>query len=288
MRRPGSYGRSTLLDLSDAEDLEPLAVVLGAVSRRAEALALEWILIGAAARDLIFRKNPGRSPTRATLDVDVAVEVADWSAYSALCDALIELEGARRMDGVAHRLVLPAERLLDLVPFGDVAAGGSIAWPPSDEPEMDVVGLADAHRHAEPVRLARGVELRIPTLENFLALKLLAWRDRHLDAPRRDSIELDDLLSMAGDLVDLETLYGEHVERLEAHSFEPRLAALDLIGSRWCELLGPDARRAVTELLRAESDDTGALGLVRDMRSGAVGLAGLRALRSGLERGWQK
>lgn len=240
------------------------------------------MLIGATARDLILARGYGLRSTRATLDVDIAVRVDGWSDYEALKVALVEQDGALEDPNRRHRVILPGALQLDLVPFGGVEADGMVAWPPDSDPRMNVLGLTEVFERPVMVRLPGGLELRAPSVHGYLALKLLAWLDRHDAMPRRDAVDIADLMTRAGAFVALEVLYDDHFPQLEVNDFDPHRAALEVLGARMSADLRPRTRASLVELLNRETDESGRLELVRDMRAGSSGLAQLRSLLRGL------
>ena len=116
---------------------------------------------GATARDIVLHYGHGARIQRATRDVDFAIEVPDWIAFEALKDALCA-QGFRTAKA-QHRLIGPADAVVDLVPFGNIEdEKASIAWPPTGEVAMNVLGFQEACDAAEWVRIQNEPELDIP------------------------------------------------------------------------------------------------------------------------------
>lgn len=83
----------TSTSLNIAGKVDPRTVeVVQLVERLSSALNIPYVVIGATARDLVLHHYYGARIQRATQDIDFAIQVADWSAFSALTDAL-EKEG---------------------------------------------------------------------------------------------------------------------------------------------------------------------------------------------------
>ena len=68
---------SMSLDFSQKVDLVPLATVVQALQGVAQALGIDYFLMGAAARDLMLEHAHNIPPSRLTEDVDFAVSVPD-------------------------------------------------------------------------------------------------------------------------------------------------------------------------------------------------------------------
>ena len=108
---------SISLNIAGKIDSQTVAV-LETVSHGAASLNLPYVVVGATARDLVLHYGHGAKIQRATHDIDFAIEVPDWSAFSALKDYLCE--SGFRTTNVEHRLIGPADTIIDIVPFGDV------------------------------------------------------------------------------------------------------------------------------------------------------------------------
>ncbi len=104
-----------LLDLSGKIDPE-IVEVISAVSAIASSLSIPFFLVGALARDFLF-KHHNIPLRRSTLDVDLAVQVSSWAQHQKLIDDLIRHRQFLRTEKV-YRLKLE-ETLVDIIPFGE-------------------------------------------------------------------------------------------------------------------------------------------------------------------------
>jgi len=83
--------------------LNPKTVgVYHSVSVAAGALGIPFVVVGAAARDLVLHYGYGASIVRATVDVDFGIQVPDASTYEEL-RRLLETRGFKTTR-TAHRL----------------------------------------------------------------------------------------------------------------------------------------------------------------------------------------
>ena len=272
-----------MLDLTSRRDLVQLAEDLAPLARQASALGLEWMLFGAQARDIVLEVAGLRPVGRATLDVDVAVEVGTWGEYERLKSSLVDEEGASIDPNVAHRLELAGGTTLDVVPFGAIEANGNIAWPPHGDRVLRVVGLTDARQAATTVILPAKLEVLVPSLPAYVGLKLLAWESRQAEGIEQDAIDLAGILDGLDELIPLEKLYSDHGPVMEASDFDPTLACTEILGHRMAAELSTPFRTAVTEVLRREIVPLGRLDLVRQLGLDNRALPFLRALARGLE-----
>lgn len=200
--------------------------VVQVLDNRARERSLPMVLIGAAARDLCVHAPLGERPPRATHDVDIAVAVPRGEA---LAEFLSVFERARRV----HTVVIHGVEV-DVVPFGGVERDGRVAF--GDGSVLDVVGLAEAMRGPDVVDLAEGVTVKVASIEMQAALKVLAWRDRHVQNAK-DAVDLHEILAAGSRGPYEEEAWGD-LAALEACDY-----VLDLAGAY---RLGALSRRAFT------------------------------------------
>ncbi|WP_051979015.1 hypothetical protein [Edaphobacter aggregans] len=128
----------------DPAILHILTVVDGVAAKQ----GCPYIVVGVTARDLLLYHVFGIPAMRATQDVDFAIAVENWEQFQKLRTALLatdHFEPSR----IEHRLFLKTLKgttkiPIDLIPFGGVAEGDTIAWPPDRDTVMTVAGFEDA------------------------------------------------------------------------------------------------------------------------------------------------
>ncbi len=271
------------MDFSQNPDLDFLSEALHPIQEVATSLGLTWVLIGAAARDLILLHEGADPSPRRTLDVDIAISVESWDQFETLRTLLIEAHGARPESSSPQRIHLSRNMPIDIVPFGGITRDGVIRWPPEGDWTLGVAGFADALAHSIQVILPGGLRVQTTSAHHFLALKLMAWRDRHLSHPDRDASDLALVMEHATDFIGLDVLYEDHEDTLKLHDFDPDLAALHILGRKLGSALTTEAYQLVLSTLQAETSESGTLTLVRELQQGSRGLAHLRALENGLQ-----
>ena len=277
-----------MLHVSPDRPIEPSALgVLTTVQRVAEALALDWLVIGAMARDIMLKGVFDLDAGRATRDVDLAVVVSGWNQFEDLKSALLGTALFREARGIAHRLYYATGGgsegyPLDVIPFGGTEQPEHvIAWPP-DRQVMNVAGYGEALAAALEVEVAPGLVIRVASLPGLAILKLFAWRARrNLDA--RDAADLAILFRRYADAGNLDRLYGDEMSALETVDFRVELAGPRLLGrdvrriiaaptaDRIGEILDREADRLVTDLaknLRSEDPVAEAEALLEQFRTG--------------------
>ncbi|MFT7664256.1 MAG: putative nucleotidyltransferase [Planctomycetota bacterium] len=270
------------MDLSNKTELLELAKALRPISQRAAELRIDWLLIGAAARDIILGHMYGMRVSRATFDVDVAIQIQTWDQYSALSDALIAKDGAKLDANAKQRLHFPSSSQIDLVPFGGIEEHGEVQWPPKADPVLGVHGLREAYEQSVLVLLPEQLEIRIPTVEYFVCLKLFAWSDRHDRKPRHDSVDLADVLGNAEQLIELGDLYDYHEPAMKAGDYDSTRAVLQVLGERLNRTLHSRTSDRLKAILTREVNEDGRLELMRELGGEKEWMFLLRALLRGL------
>lgn len=174
-----------MIDLTGRSDIPVAEEVLAELTDICRDLELEFLVVGAAARDLVIHALQQSTPIRATEDIDIAVAVRIGEQFIELADRLT------RKGRSEHTFeVFGVE--VDVVPFGGIEQGREVRF--ADGYLLDVNGLQEAHATSVPVRMPLGTELRVASAPAQTALKVLAWRDRHHANPK-DGLDLRVILA---------------------------------------------------------------------------------------------
>ena len=180
-------------DFSSNSDLAPLARVVNALQAATAPLAVEFFLMGAAARDLRLTHAYGIDIKRQTEDVDFAVMLDNWKAFDTLRERLLAGGAFTGRSGLATHQLLhqPTGLPLDIVPFGGIErADRTIAWPPDQSTVFDCFGAKEALSTSQWIRLPEHATLRVASIPALALLKILAWQDRKFTHPGRDAYDL--------------------------------------------------------------------------------------------------
>jgi predicted nucleotidyltransferase len=78
-----------LLDLSGKID-ELTVSIYETIAKVADPAGIKYFIIGASARDMILKHGYGIHTIRATLDIDIGIQVSSWDDYKKLSSDLIE------------------------------------------------------------------------------------------------------------------------------------------------------------------------------------------------------
>lgn len=243
---------STLLNISGKVDPR-ICEVFDSVNSVLSELKIPYIVVGATARDLVLHHGHGAKIQRATDDVDFAIEVPDWSAFTIIKSTLCE-KGFRETKA-QHRLLSPAEMAVDIVPFGDVEDEEySIAWPPKGEMIMNVLGFKEACDNAEWLRIQEEPVLDMPvaTPVGMSLLKIISWADRAIELRNKDAKDIAYLLSTYELIPEVkDTLYSEE-QILETYDWDVMQAGACLLGRRARDIAKEETVRMIDALRQEE------------------------------------
>jgi predicted nucleotidyltransferase len=276
------------LDLSARADLDWLADLIGDAQRAAP--SVEWLIVGALARDLHLSYAHGIRIDRVTTDTDLALAIADWAEFADVRNALLRSGNFLADRRVEHKLFHRSQRALDVVPFGDIEdRSGVIAWPPSGALTMSVLGYREALGGSILLQLPHEQHARIVSIVGLVILKFIAWSERHRTAPGKDAYDLRLILDHYLDAGNLQRLYGSHADLIDA-DFDYPLASARLAGRDASALLhrhgdqSQTVRKQLKSILDAEIDPEGPRVLLG--QTGALDAEGFRmqlmAFRKGL------
>lgn len=217
--------------------------ILRAVAEEARTERIDYMLVGATARDILLTHVFGLATRRATYDMDFAIAVKDWDQFDALKTRLIA-RGTFTTGGQAQQRLYykgidgDLHYHLDLVPFGRITQGNDeLAWPPDMKVIMNLVGYDDAFAAAESVTFAPGFDANVVSLAGLAILKLVAWSDRGRENPK-DAHDLIHLMGSYASAGNLDRIYDDD-SVIEAGQYDPDLAGV--------YLLGEDIRRVASE-----------------------------------------
>ncbi|HEY6075102.1 MAG TPA: hypothetical protein VIV15_17410 [Anaerolineales bacterium] len=259
-----------MLDLSDKLDLRWLAWVVADLRKAAPDTDL--LLVGAVARDILLSHAHGITLARVTSDADVAFAAPSWEAFEAIRHHLLESGLFEKPMGARHKLQHRSGVMIDLIPFGGIERpNGSIAWPPEHDEVVGVLGFSEAQASAMKVLLPEEQVTDVVALPMLAVLKVFAWSERHLRAPRKDAADLHAILSYYLDTGQDDRIFNEAAHLLEAPDFDYRLAAAWLVGYDARAIVNRHSNRSerITEklihVLHEESDVDGPLNLAGEM-----------------------
>lgn len=225
---------------------------LGDVNDVAEAQGIDYVLIGAKARDIVLHHHFGAPLQRATMDIDFAIYVRGWDEYRHAKDALIAK--GYEPEREPHRLHSPQGDTLDILPFGGVEDGEpAIAWPPDGAMVMSVMGFEEACQSAYRVSFQAQPEIafKVANLESQILLKLISWTERTPTDRRKDATDIAYILQHYNrqDLDDATLWSAEWASVMEEHGYAHSLVAMQLLGRRAAQITTAETHAYISRLL---------------------------------------
>jgi len=207
---------------------EPILHILAVVDRVATEQNCPYVVVGATARDLLLFHVFGIRVSRATLDVDFAIAVESWDKFDRMRNALLATKEFVASK-VEHRLYLKDTDIpIDLIPFGGVAEGDTIVWPPAKDTVMTVAGFEDAMAASIQVKVSPTLTVPVVSLAALAILKIFAWEDRK--TTDKDAVDLYRLISTYADAGNEDRLYEPDSPHMEKFSYDLELAGAALAG----------------------------------------------------------
>ena len=214
------------------------------IHKHAKELSIEFLVVGAMARDLVLVYGSGLKLERGTKDVDFGINVESWFEFNTLRDRLLQA-GYIPDSSKVHRLTyrdeadLPWE--IDIIPFGNVSDEyNQIYWPPNQDVVMNVNGFKEAFEHAVNARISELPDITIPVASpaGFCLLKLVSWLDREREMRAKDATDLIYLIQNYSKIPGVrETLYEEGY--MEAQEWDEELASTMKLGEDVAVIASP-------------------------------------------------
>jgi len=246
------------LDISGKIDPSTIAIY-ELLASTAASIGLEYVVIGATARDLILELGYNIPTTRATIDIDLGIEVEDWNQFKKFKDMLLAT-GRFTDTPQVQRLMYNNTHPIDILPYGNISNDGTnIKWPPDQSIQMSIAGFKEAYETSIKVLLRTDplLEIRVASPPGLVALKLIAWKDRGV-SQNKDARDIATIMKSYGKIqANIDRLYTDEIEILESEEFDTDLAGARLLGKDMAKLSGPGLLRTIKEILSKEtaSDD---------------------------------
>lgn len=220
-----------LLDIS--ETIEPaIGTVVADLAQLADRSDIEFLVVGAMARDMILDCGFGIPVGRATRDIDFGIRVADWDEFERLVQ-LLKNNNWHCPDKQQHRFVHECGIPIDLIPFGAIESDeGEVRWPPHFNEALSVIGFADAYADSWQIRIrqAPSLDVQVASPAGQALLKLVAWRDRGFVRGGRDATDLRLLMERYLDLDNVARVAEDYTDWLD-DDFDYALVGAKLLGA---------------------------------------------------------
>ena len=165
------------------------------ISKHAQELGIDYLVVGAMARDLVLVHGFDSKIERGTRDVDFGINVASWDEFDTLKSSLLGA-GYKATIHKAHQLNYVDKEgsnwEIDIVPFGAIAdAENNIYWPPKQDFVMNVLGFPEALENSLDVQIQDKPEIIISVASpvGVCLLKVISWLDRNIELRPKDATD---------------------------------------------------------------------------------------------------
>ncbi len=257
-----------LLDLS--EKIDPLTIELFEIIKSvADSKGINFFVVGASARDMILEYGYDIKTKRATMDIDLGVQVADWGQYEKLKQGLIDtakFEQDRQEQRLKYKNIL----LIDIIPFGKIAEPeNNFTWPSEDGNEMNTLGFSESFENAILARIRDNpvLEIKLTSLAGLAIMKIIAWHDN--PARGRDAPDLGLILHNYLYAGNEERIFDEENDIFDKIKNEQgdyyKNAGARLLGRDIVKIALPESKKKIIEILEEETKDKGRYKLVEKM-----------------------
>lgn len=276
-----------MLDLSGWPELASHASAIAEIAAAAKPLAIEPLIVGAFARDLHLQYAHQIAIERQTVDVDIALAVADWASFQALKERLVASGVFKQTPSAAHKLTHRTGLPLDLVPFGRLERSDrTIAWPPDGAVVMNVFGFREASTSAVTVVFPGGTRMQVVSLSALALLKLVSWTARGLETGDRDATDLYLVLKNFLRSGNESRLWNEFSAWVDQDDFDYESAGGRMLGRDVRQLLDVEGHDRIKQIL-AQQIELDPLGRLPSAMS-SWDQEGARRLLEGMLQGLQE
>jgi predicted nucleotidyltransferase len=225
----------------------------------AKALDIEFLIIGAMARDLVLYHGFGADIERGTRDVDFAIQVDSWQEFDQMKEAL-ETQGFIADESEIYRLnftdseTMPWE--LDILPFGELSNDQQyIAWPPEGHTIMSTLGFSEALKNSWQVQILDEPEVIVSVANPaaMIVLKIIAWTERNPQLRRKDAQDIAYIIKSYSKIPEVyESLHSD--EYMEKCDWDEDLASAMLLGKDIAEMLNDQTREYIQANISNDED----------------------------------
>lgn len=241
------------IDLLQKIDKEKV-VVFEHIDKISKSLQIDFVIIGATARDMILHNVHNIDTVRATYDIDLAVQVANWNQFNVLKKSFIS-SGKFEASKIDHRIQFEDNTIIDLIPFGAIAKPNHILTLPNNK-TMDLTGFEEMFKSALTVRLRSRpiLEIKFPSPSGLALIKLIAWHEKY---PEREK-DAEDLFLIMSNYLDAgtsERLYDQERDLLEMDNFDYTLTGARLLGRDLAGISHKTTIKVVLNIINRETDE---------------------------------
>ncbi|WIO73860.1 nucleotidyl transferase AbiEii/AbiGii toxin family protein [Porticoccaceae bacterium LTM1] len=262
--------KSTSIDITGKLP-KGLVEIYSDIAAHTSALGIDYLVVGAMARDLVLVHGYGSTIERGTRDIDFGINVASWEDFDALGKRILEA-GYEPDSKQWHRFSCRDEEGLpweiDILPFGAIAdKDATISWPPKQESLMTVLGFAEAAENALAVTINHDPKIVIPVASpvGVSILKLVSWTER-VEFKGKDASDFQYLIRSYTNIPEInDAIYQDG--QMEAQAWDEGKASAMKLGQDANAVVLPKTREYLRRELFDQTDKVDQFA--RDMERGS-------------------
>jgi predicted nucleotidyltransferase len=228
---------------------------------------MDFFVIGATARDIIFNLIHGIEIQRGTNDIDFSVRVRNWEDYAILTNSLIESNFSPSK--IVHRFTYKSIPSIDIIPFGEISLdSSSIKWPDKEAKEMSIIGFEECYLDSESVRIQTNppLDIKIASTRGLVLMKLISWKDG-FPSRSRDALDILYIIKNYIEAGNMDRLQSKHSD-LVNDQFDFELTGATLLGRDIAEIANPQTLEHLVNILEEEIKNEGNSKFISDMMIG--------------------
>jgi len=195
------------------------------IDKHATALGIQYLVVGATARDIVLVHGYNAKVERGTRDIDFGIQVQTWDQFNQLKTRLLEAGFDQHRDRIHQLKIIDSAGMpweIDIVPFGEITQNtNEIAWPPEQDVVMNVMGFTEAFDNALTVRISEvpNLQIKVASPAGMLILKLISWMERVPEIRKKDATDIYYLVKHYAKIPEiLDALYKQ--DFMEIHNYE--------------------------------------------------------------------
>lgn len=252
-----------LLDISNKIDISSLEI-LKLIDNSAKSLNIDFFVIGATARDIIFNMVHNIKIFRATNDIDFSIRIKSWNEFEKLISSLINKGFVKT--NIVHKFKYKSIPSIDIVPFGIISTpDASIIWPDKQSKEMNVLGFEECFADSESVKVSSNPELiiKLASVRGLVIMKLIAWKDG-FPTRSRDALDIYYIIKNYIDAGNSERLFEENNDLVD-DNFDFELTGATLLGRDIAKLAAKPTLNFIKDMLASEINNSDTSQFINDI-----------------------
>ena len=211
---------------------------------------IDFYVLGALARDMLFSNEGISTRTTADVDLDVYINLQDEDRYRLLRKKLIENYSFTESKENSFALISAEGTTIDLLPFGEIEVQDGETIAGECLSSIKVNGFKEVHsKGLEEVDSEELGNFKVAKLASIILLKLIAFDDR----PEMRGNDPGDVASIIANYFDINAgnIYKNHNDLFEGDEIELPLLAAQVIGREMKSVLleNEELSQRVTTLL---------------------------------------